>query len=136
MNESYQAYRYPSTTSAMSRYHDDVAKSAKSTLRLDARTRRAALDRRRIDWQNVTLIDQGWVVAEVLWRAVVVEEAVVFPLDIVEFGIDVRRELRMPAEFVGEKLEGPAQSRFAVERADAAVLAVDQRSVLLSEPWT
>ena len=51
------------------------------------------LHRRRIDRQRVALIDDGRIVAEFLGRAVVVEEAVVLPFDVVQLGVDVGRDL-------------------------------------------
>src|SRR2546423_12413933 len=77
--------------------------------------------------QSIALIDDPGIIAELLGRTIVVEHAVVFPLNIVEFGIDVGCDLLMTSKFVGQKLEAPAYIAIAIQRAHAAELAVDQR---------
>ena len=96
--------------------------------------RRAALDRRRVDRQHVALVHDRGIVTEILRRAVVVEKAVSLPLDIVQLGVDVAGELAVPAQFVGQKLKRPARIDIAIERADAAVFAGDQRLRILLKP--
>ena len=93
----------------------------------------AFLNGRGVHGQDVALVDDERVVAEFLRGAVVVEETVVFPLHVVELGVNIGGEARVAAEFVREKLEAPAHVAIAVERADAAVFAVDERLGALPE---
>ena len=86
-----------------------------------------ARDGREIDRQRVAFVDDARVVAEFFGRAVVIEEAVVFPFHVVQFGVDVAGDLPVAAQFIGEEFETPAYIAIAIERADAAVFAVDER---------
>src|SRR5205823_3080491 len=67
------------------------------------------------------------VVAELLGGAVVIEQAVVLPLDVGELGVDVAADLGVPAQLAGEELEAVGDVLVAPARAEAAVLAVQQR---------
>ena len=87
---------------------------------------RAATDWRRVDRKNVALVNDGRVVTELFWGAVVVEEAVAFPFHVVQLGIYVSAELAMETKLVGQKLETPTRVDVAIEGPDAAVLAVNQ----------
>src|SRR5512133_1344257 len=49
----------------------------------------AATNRRRIDRENVAGVNHFRVVAEILWCAVVVQEAVAFPFNVVQLSVDV-----------------------------------------------
>lgn len=88
---------------------------------------REPLDGRSVDGQGVAFVNDSRVEAELFRRAVVIEKAVVFPFDVVEFGINVGGDLLMAAEFVGEELEAPAYVLVAVESANAAIFAIDER---------
>ena len=63
-------------------------------IQIDFLARGAASDRRRIDRQNVACVNHRRIVAEVLWCAVVVQEAVSFPFNVVQLRVDVGGELR------------------------------------------
>src|SRR5438046_1393348 len=88
------------------------------------------------DWwgihrQRIAFVDNAWVVAEIFGRAVVIEKSIVLPLNVMQFGEDVGGNLLVPPQFVGEKLEAPAHVPIAIERADAAVFAIDERLALV-----
>src|ERR1043166_3694027 len=97
-----------------------------STLQRVELTGGAFSDRRRIDGESVALVDNARVVAEFFGRAIVIEEAVVFPFDIVEFSVDVGSNLLMAAEFVGQEFEPPPHVNIAIQSANAAVFAVNE----------
>src|SRR5215217_5778106 len=68
----------------------------------DLFARLAALDRRGIDRQDVALIYYRWIVTEILRGSVVIEEPVALPLDVVELGVDISRELGLAPQLVRE----------------------------------
>ena len=47
------------------------------------------------------------IITEVFEGSVVVHEAVVFPLNVLQFGVDVAADFGVKAEFVGEVFEAP-----------------------------
>src|SRR5436190_972831 len=97
------------------------------------RSGRQSLDRGRIDWQRVAFVDYVRIVTEFFWRPVIVQKAVVFPLDVVQFGVDVSGNLLVAAQFVGEEFETPAHVPIAVQRANAAVFAIDEGLPFMQE---
>jgi hypothetical protein len=103
-------------------------------LETDAGIGREFLDGRRVDGEGIALVDDAGIVAELFWCAVVVEEAIVLPFDVVEFGIDVGGDLLMAAEFVGEEFEAPTDVAISIKSADAAVLAIDEWLAFVKEP--
>ena len=70
-------------------------------------------------------------VAILLGRTVVVDETVVLPLNVGEFGVDVPADLLVQAQFVGQVLEAPGDVLIALPGPDPAVLAVHQRLIAL-----
>src|SRR5687768_2423251 len=89
--------------------------------------RRVAGDGGRIDRQHIALVYNRRVVPEIFWGAVVIQEAVPFPFDVMQLCEDVGGKAAVAPQFVGEELEAPANIDVAIERPDAAVLAVDER---------
>src|SRR4051812_13781684 len=81
--------------------------------------RRAALNRWRINGENVALIYERGLVAEIFGGAIIVKQAVTLPFHIVQLGVNVGGELAVAAQFVGQKLEAPARIHVTVKRADA-----------------
>src|SRR5215208_5113191 len=88
-------------------------------------------DGRKIDRQRIAFINDAWVITELFGRAIVIEEAVVFPFNIVKLGKYVARNLRVPAKFVGQELEAPTDVAISIESPNAAVFAVDEGLRLL-----
>src|SRR3954468_19752468 len=84
-----------------------------------------SLDRGRIDRQDVALVHDRRVESEFFRGPIVIKEAVPLPFNVVELGVDVRGKFWLPAQFVGQKLEAPTGIDVAIERAHAAILAID-----------
>src|ERR1043166_2494263 len=84
-------------------------------------TRESPHDRWGIDGQRVTLVNYGRIVSKMLFRPIVIEEAVVFPFHIMEFGVDIRRNRGVAPQLVAQKFETPAHVPVAIKRANAAI---------------
>src|SRR5690349_20063302 len=93
----------------------------------------APVDGRRVNGENVAFIDNAGIVTELFGSAIIVQETVVFPLDVMELGEDVARDTGVATEFVGEEAEAPTNVPVAVERADTAVFAINERLRMLLE---
>ena len=62
---------------------------------------------RIVDGDEVECVDIADIVAELFDGSVVVHEAVMFPLDVLQFGVDVASDFGVEAELVGEVFEAP-----------------------------
>ena len=78
----------------------------------DRLARVGVLNRWRVEPDQVGTVDVGdghsrkvRVIAEDLWRAVVVDETVVFPFDIGQFGVDVAAYLVVTSKVGGQETE-------------------------------
>src|SRR5436190_13033662 len=99
----------------------------------DGFTRAKFFCRRRINGQRIAFIDNLRIEPELLGSAVIIEEAVIFPFDVVEFGIDVSGNLLVPAKLIGKEFETPTDIAIAIKSSDAAIFAVDQRLPFVEE---
>ena len=100
----------------------------------DARPMIATLNGGRIDGNDIAFVNDAGIVTELLGSAVVIHKAIVFPLDVVQFGEDVAGNAGVAAKFVGEKFEAPTNVAIAIKGADAAVFAVDEGLAALAVP--
>ena len=107
---------------------------------LDVRAGAHSLTRRRITADEVRAVEIGdshagheGIVAELLGAAVVVDEAVVLPLDVVQLGVDIAADLVVFAQFRCLIFEAPGNVLVAALGGDAAVLAVHERCFALHE---
>ena len=82
-----------------------------------------------IDGDEIERVDIADIVAERFDTPVVVHEAVVFPFDVLQFGVDVAADFGVEAELVGEVFEAPRDIFIACACGDTAVFAVNQRRV-------
>ena len=84
---------------------------------------------RRVDGDEVECVDIADIVAELFDGSVVVHEAVMFPLDVLQFGVDVASDFGVEAELVGEVFEAPGDVFVAGTCGNSAVFAVDEGCV-------
>ena len=97
----------------------------------DGITRCNRCPRRIVDGDEIQRVDIADIVAEFFHRSVIVHKPVVFPLNILQFGVDITADFGMQAQLVGEIFEAPRDIFIACASGDTAVLAVDERRVAL-----
>src|SRR5258705_11962741 len=77
--------------------------------------------------ESIAFVDDAWIEAEIFGSSIVIQESVMFPFHVVQFGKNISRDLFVPAQFVREEFEAPTHVTVPIESADAAVLTVDER---------